>query len=108
MEIRRSARPTSAVPDIEPRYVFRPRHHAGDRRGVANKQAGDGPGYHGRAVDPYRAGRGAAQLAEVRITSRAYQPHRLVGRDAIVLKDGQQVPEFREGLLPWALHIRSP
>ncbi len=27
----------------------------------------------------------------------------LVGRDAIVLKDGQQVTEFREGLLPWAL-----
>ena len=27
----------------------------------------------------------------------------LVGRDAIVLKDGKQVTEFREGLLPWAL-----
>ena len=28
---------------------------------------------------------------------------RLIGRDAIVLRDGQQVTEFREGLLPWAL-----
>lgn len=27
----------------------------------------------------------------------------LVGRDAIVLKDGKQVTEYREGLLPWAL-----
>jgi cobaltochelatase CobS len=27
----------------------------------------------------------------------------LVGRDAIVLRDGQQVTEFKEGLLPWAL-----
>lgn len=27
----------------------------------------------------------------------------LIGRDAIVLKDGKQVTEFREGLLPWAL-----
>jgi cobaltochelatase CobS len=27
----------------------------------------------------------------------------LVGRDAIVVRDGQQVTEFREGLLPWAL-----
>ncbi|TNE30591.1 MAG: cobaltochelatase subunit CobS [Alphaproteobacteria bacterium] len=27
----------------------------------------------------------------------------LVGRDAIVLKDGKQVTEFQEGLLPWAL-----
>jgi len=27
----------------------------------------------------------------------------LVGRDAIVLRDGVQVTEFKEGLLPWAL-----
>jgi cobaltochelatase CobS len=27
----------------------------------------------------------------------------LVGKDAIVIKDGRQVTEFREGLLPWAL-----
>lgn len=27
----------------------------------------------------------------------------LVGKDAIVLKDGQQVTEFQEGILPWAL-----
>ena len=26
-----------------------------------------------------------------------------MGKDAIVLKDGQQVTEFREGILPWAL-----
>jgi cobaltochelatase CobS len=27
----------------------------------------------------------------------------LVGKDAIVIKDGMQVTEFREGILPWAL-----
>ncbi len=27
----------------------------------------------------------------------------LVGKDAIVLRDGKQVTEFREGILPWAL-----
>src|SRR6201998_2526518 len=27
----------------------------------------------------------------------------LVGKDAIVLKDGKQLPEFREGMLPWAI-----
>src|SRR4026209_1311517 len=26
----------------------------------------------------------------------------LIGKDAIVIKDGQQVTEFREGILPWA------
>ena len=27
----------------------------------------------------------------------------LIGRDAIVLKDGQQVTEFQQGILPWSL-----
>jgi cobaltochelatase CobS len=27
----------------------------------------------------------------------------LVGKDAIVLKDGKQITEFRDGILPWAL-----
>ena len=31
----------------------------------------------------------------------------LVGKDAIVLKDGKQVTEFREGMLPWACSIPS-
>ena len=26
----------------------------------------------------------------------------LIGKDAIVLKDGKQVTEFKEGILPWA------
>jgi cobaltochelatase CobS len=30
----------------------------------------------------------------------------LIGKDAIVLRDGKQVTEFKEGLLPWAL--RNP
>ena len=30
----------------------------------------------------------------------------LIGKDAIVLKNGKQVTEFKEGLLPWAL--RNP
>ena len=30
----------------------------------------------------------------------------LIGKDAIVLRDGKQVTEFREGILPWAL--RNP
>ena len=27
----------------------------------------------------------------------------LIGKDAIVIKDGQQVTEFRDGILPWAI-----
>jgi cobaltochelatase CobS len=31
----------------------------------------------------------------------------LVGKDAIVLKDGMQITEFREGILPWALQSNT-
>jgi cobaltochelatase CobS len=31
----------------------------------------------------------------------------LIGKDAIVLKDGLQVTEFREGILPWALQTNT-
>ena len=31
----------------------------------------------------------------------------LVGKDAIVLQDGMQVTEFREGILPWALQSNT-
>jgi cobaltochelatase CobS len=31
----------------------------------------------------------------------------LIGRDAIVLRDGRQVTEFREGLLPWAIQTAT-
>ena len=27
----------------------------------------------------------------------------LIGKDAIVLKDGKQVTEFKEGILPWSI-----
>ena len=31
----------------------------------------------------------------------------LIGKDAIILRDGKQVTEFREGLLPWALQTAT-
>src|SRR5690606_36760032 len=31
----------------------------------------------------------------------------LVGKDAIVIRDGQQVTEFREGILPWPLQTNT-
>jgi cobaltochelatase CobS len=32
----------------------------------------------------------------------------LIGKDAIKLRDGKQVTEFHEGILPWALRNPSP
>ena len=39
----------------------------------------------------------------IRISLDSRQPQDLVGKDAIVLKEGKQITEFKEGLLPWAL-----
>jgi hypothetical protein len=61
-----------------------------------------------RQIDPYRAGRRAAELA-----LRARQPRQpisridLVGKDAIVIRDGMQVTEFKDGILPWACSTMS-
>ena len=56
-----------------------------------------------REVDAYRAGRGAPQLAvRARQPRQPHQPYRPVGKDAIVIEDGHQVTEFRDGILPWA------
>ena len=27
----------------------------------------------------------------------------LIGKDAIILKDGKQITEFKEGILPWSI-----
>jgi len=57
-----------------------------------------------RQVDPYRTGCGAAELA---LRADHLDSHisriDLVGKDAIVIKDGKQITEFRDGILPWAL-----
>ncbi|NJM09192.1 helix-turn-helix domain-containing protein, partial [Candidatus Gracilibacteria bacterium] len=56
-------------------------------------------------IDPHSSrsprgstGRGSASTSDSHISRID-----LVGKDAIVIKDGLQVTEFREGLLPWAL-----
>jgi cobaltochelatase CobS len=102
----RSARPTSACPIIDPAYVFDADTTLAILAGFALQSPRDGPGLsRHRQVDAYRAGRGAPQLAVHPHQSRcAYQPYRpdRPRRDRAA-SDGQQVTEFREGLLPWAL-----
>jgi len=92
------------VPDIDSDYRFDRATTLAILAGFAKNRRVMVTGYHARQVDPYRADRGAAELAlRARQPRQPHQPIDLVGKDSIVVRDGVQVTEFRDGILPWAL-----
>ena len=93
------------VPDLDETYVFDPDTTMAILAGFAFNRRVMVQGYHGTGKSTHIE-QVAARLNWpcVRITLDAHISRiDLVGRDAIVLRDGLQVTEFREGLLPWAL-----
>lgn len=93
------------VPDLDPAYVFDADTTLAVLAGFAHNRRVMIQGYHGTGKSSHIE-QVAARLNWpcIRINLDAHISRiDLIGRDAIVLKDGQQVTEFREGLLPWAL-----
>ncbi|PZO91662.1 MAG: cobaltochelatase subunit CobS [Sphingomonas sanxanigenens] len=93
------------VPDLDPAYVFDPDTTLAILAGFAHNRRVMIQGYHGTGKSSHIE-QVAARLNWpcIRINLDAHISRiDLIGRDAIVLKEGQQVTEFREGLLPWAL-----
>jgi cobaltochelatase CobS len=93
------------VPDLDPAYVFDPDTTLAVLAGFAHNRRVMVQGYHGTGKSTHIE-QVAARLNWpcIRINLDAHISRiDLVGRDAIVLREGQQVTEFREGLLPWAL-----
>ena len=93
------------VPDVDETYVFDPDTTLAILAGFAHNRRVMIQGYHGTGKSTHIE-QVAARLKwpTVRINLDAHISRiDLVGRDAIVLRDGLQVTEFREGLLPWAL-----
>jgi cobaltochelatase CobS len=93
------------VPDVDESYVFDPDTTLAILAGFANDRRVMVQGYHGTGKSTHIE-QVAARLNWpcIRINLDAHISRiDLVGRDAIVLRDGLQVTEFREGLLPWAL-----
>ena len=93
------------VPDLDTNYVFDPDTTLAILAGFAYNRRVMVQGYHGTGKSTH-----IEQIAArlnwpcVRINLDAHISRiDLIGRDAIVLRDGLQVTEFREGLLPWAL-----
>jgi len=93
------------VPDFDENYVFDPDTTLAILAGFAHNRRVMVQGYHGTGKSTHIE-QVAARLKWpcIRINLDAHISRiDLIGRDAIVLRDGVQVTEFREGLLPWAL-----
>jgi cobaltochelatase CobS len=93
------------VPYLDDSYVFDPDTTLAILAGFAFNRRVMVQGYHGTGKSTHIE-QVAARLNWpcIRINLDAHISRiDLIGRDAIVLRDGLQVTEFREGLLPWAL-----
>src|ERR1700749_686018 len=105
MEVPAFSEADERVPDLDPAYVFDPETTIAIAAGFAHNRRVMVQGYHGTGKSSHIE-QVAARLNWpcIRINLDAHVSRiDLVGRDAIVVRDGQQVTEFREGLLPWAL-----
>ncbi len=93
------------VPEIDPAYRFDLQTTLAICAGFAYDRRVMVQGYHGTGKSTHIeqvAARLNWPLVRVNLDSHVSRID-LVGKDAIVLKDGKQVTEFREGMLPWAL-----
>ncbi len=93
------------VPDVDPDYLFDRDTTLAILAGFAHNRRVLIPGYHGTGKSTHIE-QVAARLnwpcVRVNLDSHISRID-LVGKDAIVLRDGKQVTEFRDGILPWAL-----
>jgi len=93
------------VPDRDDTYHFDPQTTLAILAGFAYNRRVMIQGYHGTGKSTHIeqvATRLNWPCIRVNLDSHVSRID-LVGKDAIVLREGQQVTEFREGLLPWAL-----
>jgi cobaltochelatase CobS len=93
------------VPEIDEGYRFDPDTTLAILAGFKHNRRVMVQGYHGTGKSTHIeqvAARLNWPLIRINLDGHVSRID-LVGRDAIVLKDGRQVTEFREGLLPWAL-----
>ena len=97
--------PSEHVPTIDDSYLFNEETTLAILAGYAHNRRVMIQGYHGTGKSTH-VEQVAARLnwpcIRINLDSHVSRID-LVGKDAIVLQDGQQVTEFKEGLLPWAL-----
>ena len=96
------------VPEIDEAYIFDKKTTLAILAGFAHNKRVMVQGYHGTGKSTHIE-QVAARLnwpcVRVNLDSHVSRID-LIGKDVIALKDGKQVTEFKEGILPWAL--RNP
>jgi len=93
------------VPERDDAYKFDPQTTLAICAGFAYDRRVMVQGYHGTGKSTHIeqvAARLNWPLVRVNLDAHVSRID-LIGKDAIVLKDGKQVTEFREGMLPWAI-----
>jgi cobaltochelatase CobS len=105
MQVPAFSSPSEHVPENDPAYRFDRETTLALLAGFAFNRRVMVQGYHGTGKSTHIE-QVAARLnwpcIRINLDSHISRID-LIGKDAIVLKDGKQVTEFREGLLPWAL-----
>ena len=105
MQVPAFSEPTEHVPERDPAYKFDRETTLAILAGFAFNRRVLIQGYHGTGKSTHIE-QVAARLnwpcIRVNLDSHISRID-LIGKDAIVLKDGKQITEFREGILPWAL-----
>ena len=99
---------TDRVPEIDPTYKFDPETTLAILAGFKHNRRVMIQGYHGTGKSTHIeqvAARINWPTVRVNLDSHISRID-LIGKDAIKLRDGVQVTEFQEGILPWAL--RNP
>tara|TARA_B100000941_G_scaffold5131_1_gene3295 strand:+ start:884 stop:1873 length:990 start_codon:yes stop_codon:yes gene_type:complete len=93
------------VPEIDESYIFDPQTTLAILAGFSHNRRVMVQGYHGTGKSTHIE-QVAARLnwpcLRINLDSHVSRID-LVGKDAIVLEEGKQVTEFKEGILPWAL-----
>ena len=105
MEVPAFSQPSEYTPKIDESYIFDDQTTQAILAGFAYNRRVMVQGYHGTGKSTHIeqiAARLNWPLVRINLDSHVSRID-LVGKDAIVLKDGKQITEFREGLLPWAL-----
>jgi len=105
MEVPAFSSPEEHVPEIDGAYQFNHDTTLAILAGFAHNRRVMIQGYHGSGKSTHIE-QVAARLnwpcVRINLDSHISRID-LVGRDAIVLCDGEQITEFKEGMLPWAL-----
>ena len=105
MEVPAFSQSSELVPDLDEAYQFDHETTMAILAGFGHNRRVMIQGYHGTGKSTHIE-QVAARLnwpcVRVNLDSHISRID-LLGKDAIVLRDGKQVTEFREGILPWAL-----